>query len=98
MKGIQPESLYWSSRCFGQGSNRKYYNPARIETEMLSTCSLFTKGKKYIKLMLNTLFSAWRHSNAICCEKCSVCNDVLENLLHAVTFSSFRIYQYYYHG
>jgi hypothetical protein len=36
-----------------------------------------TEGKTYSKLMLGTLFSVWRYSNAICCEKCSVCNDIL---------------------
>jgi hypothetical protein len=43
---------------------------------MLSTCPLFTEDKTHIKLMLDTLFSAWSHSKAICRDKCSVCNDI----------------------
>jgi hypothetical protein len=55
MKEIQPESFY--SCRFGQGRNRKFYNPARIVTEMLSICPLFTEGNKYTKLIVDTLFS-----------------------------------------
>jgi hypothetical protein len=44
VKGIQQEFFYWNSCRFCQGCNRKFYNPARIVTEMLSTCPLFTEG------------------------------------------------------
>jgi hypothetical protein len=43
IKGNQPESFYWNSRCFGQGRIRKFYRPARIVMEMLSTCLRFIK-------------------------------------------------------
>jgi hypothetical protein len=56
VKGIPQEFFYWNSCRFGQGRNRKFHSPARIVTEMLSTCPLFTEGKKYIKLMMGTYF------------------------------------------
>jgi hypothetical protein len=43
MNGKQLGSLYWNSCRFGEGRNRKFYNFARIVTEMLSTCPLFIK-------------------------------------------------------
>jgi hypothetical protein len=57
MKGIQPESFYWNSYRFGQSRNKKFYNAVRSVIELLSTCLFFTKGNKYIKLILVTLFS-----------------------------------------
>jgi hypothetical protein len=30
---------------------------------------MFTKGKKYIELILNALFFEWHHCNTICIEK-----------------------------
>jgi hypothetical protein len=57
IKGNQPESFYWNSCRFGEGRDRKFYNPARIVMEMLSTCPHFIKGKKFIRLMLDSLFS-----------------------------------------
>jgi hypothetical protein len=76
MKRNQRDSHCWTTRHFCQGCNRKFYKPVRSVTEMLSTCLLFAKGKKYIKLMLGTLFSGWRYSNTICREKCSAWNDI----------------------
>jgi hypothetical protein len=57
MKGIQPESFHWNSCHFGEGRNRKFYNPARIVTEMLSTRLCFIKRYEYTKLVLGNLFS-----------------------------------------
>jgi hypothetical protein len=57
MKGTQPESFYWNSSRFGQGCNKKVYNSIRSVIELLSTCLFFTKGKTYIKLILDALFS-----------------------------------------
>jgi hypothetical protein len=58
MKETHQGPLCYNSRRFGQGYNKKFRNPARIVTEMLSTCPLFTEDKTHIKLMLDTLFSA----------------------------------------
>jgi hypothetical protein len=81
VKGIQQEFFYWNSCRFGQGHNTKFYNPARIVTEMLSTYPLFTTGKAYTKFMLGTLFSEWCHSNNICREKWNSCIDFQINKL-----------------
>jgi hypothetical protein len=57
MKDIQRDSLYENSCRFGQGRIQKFYSPARIVMEMLPTRLLFNKGKKYLKLTLDILFS-----------------------------------------
>jgi hypothetical protein len=95
MKGIQPESFYWNSYRFGQGCNKKFYNAVCFAIELLSTYSFFTEGKTHIKLMLDTLFSAWCHSNAIYREKCSVCNDIL-SICNKLTKSYSVLQQCYY--
>jgi hypothetical protein len=44
--------------------------------DIITKYLFFIEGNKYIKLMLGTLFSKWHHSNTICCEKCSACNNI----------------------
>jgi hypothetical protein len=66
MKGTHQGPLYWHSRRFSEGPDRKYYDLVQCHD---SITNMFTKGKKYIDLMLSTLFFEWHHCNTICIEK-----------------------------
>jgi hypothetical protein len=78
MKGNQQESLYGTLRRFDQGPNRRYYDMGRMLRHYYKHACLFKKGNRYIKIMLDTLFSERRYSNTIYCKKYSVCSDILK--------------------
>jgi hypothetical protein len=54
MKETHQGPLYYNSRRFCQGYNKKFYNPVCSVIELLSTYSFFTEGKTHI--ILDTLF------------------------------------------
>jgi hypothetical protein len=71
MKGNQQKSLYWHSRRFNQGRNRKFYNQVRSITELLQAYKFFSKGKNNQN---HAGFFILNDAILTCREKCSTCN------------------------
>jgi hypothetical protein len=65
MKKNQRVSSYWYPRRFSKVPNRKSYDLVSMSRHYFKHVCSFTKGKKYIKLMLDILFSKRHHSNTM---------------------------------